>query len=57
MGQSNWNQFGRMLTRGAGKALLTMPEFMGYIGDFLTVNEANDYDNSLSRWVREQKVS
>ena len=56
LGQSNWNQFKRMMTRGGAKALLTVPEFFGYIGDLPTVfGIVDDYDNTLSAWVRELK--
>lgn len=54
--QGHWDSFANMLVRGAGKAVLTIPESLGYLFDLPEVIGAQrDFDNVLSNWARSQK--
>jgi hypothetical protein len=54
--QGHWDSFANMLVRGAGKALLTVPESAGYLLDLPEVIGAQrEFDNVLSNWARSKK--
>lgn len=54
--QTNWDSFGNMLTRGLGKALITVPETLGYLADIPEmIGITDDYDNKISELSRQGK--
>jgi hypothetical protein len=54
--QNNWDSLANTLTRGLGKAVLTVPETIGYLMDVPEmIGMVDEYDNKLSEWSRESK--
>jgi len=54
--QTNWDSFANMLVRGVGKALITVPETVGYLADIPEMlGITDDYDNKLSEISRQGK--